>query len=54
MRNTGGRKAKDYELEKHTKAVMRGVPEKYRNSLQAPTEMEVDNVDPLPEESSSS
>ncbi len=54
MRNTGGRKAKDYELEKHTKTVMKGMPEKYRNSLKAPTQMEVDNVDPLAEESSSS
>lgn len=54
MRNTGGRKAKDYELEKLTKGVMRGMPEKYRNSLQGPLEMEVDNRDQLPEESSSS
>ncbi|EFX76626.1 hypothetical protein DAPPUDRAFT_322236 [Daphnia pulex] len=30
VRNTGGRRAKDYELEKITKKMMKGMPEKYR------------------------
>ncbi len=54
MRNTGGRRAKDHELEKLTKAVMKEVPEKYRNSLNVASEMEVDNEDDLLGEGSSS
>jgi hypothetical protein len=46
VRNTGGRRAKDYELEKITKQMMKGMPEKYRNSLLKPAaEMEVDEED---------
>lgn len=54
MRNTGDRRAKDYELEKLTKAIMKGMPEKYRNSLKPASEMEVDNEDDLLGEGSSS
>lgn len=48
VRNTGGRRAKDYELEKLTKSVMKGMPEKFRKSLQAAADMEVDNEDDMP------
>lgn len=47
VRNTGGRRAKDYEMEKLTKGIMRGMPEKYRNSLKASAEMEIDIEDDL-------
>lgn len=30
VRNTGGRRAKDYEMEKLTKSLMKGMPEAYR------------------------
>ena len=54
MRNTGGRKASGYELEKLTKDVMRGMPEKYRNSLKASPEMEVDKGEELRDDRSTS
>lgn len=48
VRNTGGRRAKDYEMEKLTKSLMKGMPEAYRNFLKAEAEKEVNNENDLP------
>ncbi len=45
VRKAGGRRAKDYEMEKLTKSLMKGMPEAYCNFLKVEDEKEVNEND---------